>query len=194
MDRCLSVMLEAWGDEPFEHDGKFINVTPKPHTRPHPVFFIGGMIPAAARRAARFGLPFSPPMALPEVEAVYHQELRKLGKTGFVYHPENGSTVTLLHTDPDEAWTRYGAFIMNEATEYSAWKRAGVPRPNEIAAASIADLRRLNTVEILTPDQLTDQIRCGRREVVMNPLVGGLPIDQGWASLQLLTDEVLPWV
>ncbi|EUA15401.1 hypothetical protein I546_1552 [Mycobacterium kansasii 732] len=38
------------------------------------------------------------------------------------------------------------------------------------------------------------QIRSGRREVVMNPLVGGLPLDAGWASLQLLTDEVLPHV
>jgi hypothetical protein len=98
----------------------------------------------------------------------------------------------LPHADPDEAWARYGEFIMNEAAEYSAWKRAGIPRPNEIAAASIADLRRLNNVEILTPEQLVDQIRCGRREIVMNPLVGGLPIDEGWASLHLLTDKVLP--
>jgi hypothetical protein len=39
-----------------------------------------------------------------------------------------------------------------------------------------------------------DQIRCGRREIVMNPLVSGLPIDEGWAGLHLLTDEVLPHV
>lgn len=90
-------------------------------------------------------------MAMPEVEAVYHRELARQGKTGFVYRPENGSTVTLLHDDPDLAWSRYGEFVMNEAAEYSAWKRAGVPRPNEIAAASIPDLRRLNHVEILTP-------------------------------------------
>jgi hypothetical protein len=30
--------------------------------------------------------------------------------------------------------------------------------------------------------------------IVMNRLVGGLPIDEGWASLNLLTDEVLPHV
>lgn len=194
MDHCLAVMLKAWSDQPFDYDGTLINVTPKPRTRPHPIVFVGGMTAAAARRAARFGLPFSPPMAMPDLEAVYQQELRKHGKTGFVYHPENGSTVTLLHADPDEAWARYGDFIMNEAAEYSAWKRAGVPRPNEIAAAPTEDLRRLNNVEILTPERLTDQIRCGRREIVMNPLIGGLPIDVGWASLHLLTDEVLPHV
>ena len=192
MDRCLTVLLKAWGDCPFEHDGVLINVTPKPHTRPHPTFFVGGMTAAAARRAARFGLPFSPPMAMPEAEAVYHRELERTGKSGFVYRPENGSTVTLLHSDPDEAWSRYGRYIWNEAAEYSAWKRAGVPRPNETTAASIEDLRRLNTVEILTPEQLLDQIRGGRREVVMNPLVGGLPIEAGWESLHLLADRVLP--
>lgn len=192
MDRCLTVLLKAWGDQPFRHGGVLIDVTPKPHTRPHPVFFVGGMSAAAARRAARFGLPFSPPMAMPEVEAVYERELRNHGKTGFVYRPESGSRVTLLHADPDEAWSCYGPFIMNEAAEYSGWKRAGVPRPNEAAATSIEDLRRLNHVEILTPGQLVDQIRAGRKEVVMNPLIGGLPIDAGWASLQLLTDEVLP--
>ncbi|OBI14004.1 LLM class flavin-dependent oxidoreductase, partial [Mycobacterium sp. E2497] len=194
MDRCLTVLLKAWSDEPFDHDGLLIDVTPKPHTRPHPVFFVGGMSAAAARRAARFGLPFSPPMAMPEVEAVYERELRDRGTTGFVYHPESGSRVTLLHADPDEAWSCYGAFIMNEAAEYSGWKRPGVPRPNEAGATSIEDLRRLNHVEILTPAQLVDQIRAGRREVVMNPLMGGLPIDAGWASLHLLTDDVLPHV
>jgi len=192
MDHCLTVLLKAWSDHPFEHEGTLINVTPKPHTRPHPIFFVGGMTAAAARRAARFGLPFSPPMAMPDVEAVYERELRRHGKTGFVYHPENGSTVTLLHTDPDEAWSRYGDFIMNEAAEYSAWKRTGVPRPNETAASSIQDLRRLDGIEILTPEQLVEQIRGGRKEVVMNPLIGGLPIDEGWASLHLLTDKVLP--
>ncbi|KAA1249271.1 LLM class flavin-dependent oxidoreductase [Mycobacterium simiae] len=194
MDHCLSVLLTAWRDEPFEYDGALINVTPKPHTRPHPIVFVGGMTAAAARRAARFGLPFSPPMAMPELAELYERELRSQGKQGFVYHPENGSTVTLVHADPDQAWARYGGFIMNEAAEYSSWKQARVPRPNEIPAASVQELRGLNNVEILTPAQLLGQIRRGRKEVVVNPLIGGLPIDEGWATLQLLVDEVLPRV
>ncbi|WP_156686099.1 LLM class flavin-dependent oxidoreductase [Mycobacterium sp. Marseille-P9652] len=194
MDRCLTVLLRAWGDEPFEYGGARINVTPKPHTKPHPIFFVGGMTAAAARRAARFGLPFSPPMALPDVEAVYEREMERNGTSGFVYRPENGSTVTLLHNDPDTAWARYGDFLMHEAAEYTAWKRSGVPRPNETAVASAHDLRDRGVVEILTPAQLLDQIRRGRSEVVMNPLAGGLPLEEGWASLHLLADDVLPYV
>jgi hypothetical protein len=49
-------------------------------------------------------------------------------------------------------------------------------------------------VEILTPEQLVDEIRRGRKEVVINPLVGGLPLDAGWASLHLLAEQVLPAV
>lgn len=147
---------------------------------------------AAAKRAARLGLPFSPPMAMPAVEAVYTQELKRHDKTGFVYRPENDSTVTLLHHDPDAAWKTYGCYIMNEVNEYSAWKRSDTPRPGEEAPTSIEHLRTLNNVEILTPQQLIDQIVSGRKEIVMNPLVGGLPPDEGWASLQLLGSEVLP--
>lgn len=190
MDRCIEVMLRAWGPEPFEYQGRMINVTPKPHTRPHPFFFVGGMSAAAARRAARFGLPFSPPMHIPEVEAEYAAELARHGNTGFVYRPENGSTVTLLSTDPDETWRYYGEFFLNEAAEYAGWKRAGVPRPHETPAASVDELRALNMVEILTPEQLRAQIEAGRKEVVMNPLIGGLPLDAGWASLRLLGELI----
>lgn len=185
MDRCIEVMLAAWGSDPFEYQGAMINVTPKPHTRPHPLFFVGGMSTAAARRAARFGLPFSPPMEVPEAEAVYAAELTRHGRSGFVYRPESARTV-LLSPDPDDAWRRYGDFFMNEAAEYAAWRRAGVPRPNETPAGSVAELRALNVVEILTPDQLVAQIAAGRKEVVMNPLVGGLPLEAGWASLRML--------
>ncbi len=194
MDRCIKVLLDAWGEDPFECNGQIVNVTPKPHTRPHPFFFVGGMSAAAARRAARFALPFAPPMAMPDVEAVYAEELEKHGHHGFIYRPENGSTVTLLSPDPDTAWGAYGDFIMNEALEYSRWKRAGVTRPHDVAAHSLEDVRSRNIVEILTPEQLVAQIAGGRTEVVMNPLIGGLPLEEGWASLRLLTDEVLPAV
>jgi hypothetical protein len=185
-------MLKAWSEDSFEYNSQIVNVTPKPHSRPRPFFFIGGMSAAAARRAARFGLPFAPPMAIPDVEALYREECTKNGHRSLVYRPENGSTVTLLSHDPEAAWTAYGCYVMNEAAEYSAWKRPGVRRPNEMVAESIDHLRRLRHVEILTPGDLIAQIRCGRREVVMNPLIGGLPLEAGWASLRLLGDEVLP--
>lgn len=179
MDFCIETLLKAWGDEPFEYDGRTVDVTPKPQTKPHPFFLIGGMSRAAARRAARFGLPFSPPMPMPEIEAYYAEELVRNNQTGFVYRPENGSSTVLLTNDPDAVKEAHGEHMAAEAGEYRAWHRAGVDRPDNIS-------------ELLTVDQLIAQIRSGRTEVVMNPLVGGLPLNVGWASVRLLCDEVLP--
>lgn len=192
MDECLQVMLAAWRDEAFEYRGAMINVTPKPRTKPHPLLFIGGMSAAAARRAARFALPFSPPMPMPDIEALYLAELEANGKRGFVFRPQNGNIVTHLSTDPEAAWARCGDYFLNEATEYSTWITPDVPRPNETPADTVADLRRLGTVEVLTPEQLIEQCRAGRREVTVHPLIGGLPLDDGWESLRLLGEQVLP--
>lgn len=192
MDECLSVLFQAWGEDPFSFNGRLIDVTPKPYTRPHPVLFIGGMSVAAARRAARFGLPFSPPMPMPELEAVYQAELARNGKQGFVFSPANGNTVTHLSSDPDRTWARCGEYFLNEAREYSSWAVPHVPRPNESPAGTIAELRAAGTVEVLTPDQLIAQYRDGRTGVTLHPLIGGLPVEQGWESLRLLVEQVLP--
>ena len=192
MDESLNVLLKAWGDEPFEYRGRLIDVTPKPHTKPHPVLFIGGMSAAAARRAARFGLPFSPPMPMPEIEAVYRAELDRHGKQGFVFAPENGNTVTHLATDPEATWARCGPYFLNETSEYSAWAVPDVPRPNESPAGTVAELRRTGKVEVLTPDELVAQCRAGRTGVTVHPLIGGLPLDEGWESLRLFGEQVLP--
>ncbi|MCV7088033.1 LLM class flavin-dependent oxidoreductase [Mycolicibacter hiberniae] len=192
MDECLEVLLKAWGDQPFDYQGHLVDVTPKPYTKPHPVLFLGGMSAAAARRAARFGLPFSPPMPMPQIEAVYRDELARLGKQGFVFSPENGNTVTHLTTDPESAWARCGRYFLHEATEYSSWAVPDVPRPNESPAATLDELRASAKVEVLTPEQLIAQCRAGRTGVTVHPLIGGLPLDEGWESLRLLAERVLP--
>ena len=192
MDECLDVLLKSWGDEPFEYRGQLIDVTPKPYTKPHPVFFIGGMSAAAARRAARFGLPFWPPMPMAEIEAVYREELSRNGKQGFVFSPENGNTVTHLTTDLEAAWARCGEYFLHEATEYSSWAVPEVPRPNETPTATIDELRASAKVEVLTPEELVAQCRAGRTGVALHPLIGGLPLEEGWQSLRLLVERVLP--
>ncbi|MFF2555899.1 LLM class flavin-dependent oxidoreductase [Nocardia sp. NPDC058058] len=191
MDTALETLLAAWRDVPFEHAGALIDVTPKPCTRPHPMVFAGGMTRAAARRAARFGLPFSPPMSMPDLERYYLAELERLGKFGFVHRPEPGNKLTLLHEDPDAGWREYGPYILNEAREYGSWRRAGLRRPNEAEVTTVAEVRARGYAEILTPDELLAQIAGGRTEIVMNPLIGGLPVADGWASLRLLGDDVL---
>ena len=46
----------------------------------------------------------------------------------------------------------------------------------------------------LTPDELVDEVRgCpDYGPIVLHPLVGGLPVEEAWKSVRLLTDAVLP--
>jgi len=192
MDECIDTLLKAWGDEPFEYNGKTINITPKPKTKPHPFFFIGGMSKAAAKRAAKFGVPFYPPMHFPELESLYYSELEKHGNKGFVYYPKQGNTMTFLHDNPDSAWEEYAPYLLNETREYSSWKADGVPRPSEQETNSLEDLKEQKRFEILTPAQCIEAIEKGRNTLVFHPLAGGLPLDEGWKTLHLFSEKVLP--
>jgi alkanesulfonate monooxygenase SsuD/methylene tetrahydromethanopterin reductase-like flavin-dependent oxidoreductase (luciferase family) len=194
MDECIDTLLKAWGPEPFEYKGQTLNITPKPKTRPHPFFFIGGMSPAAARRAAKFGLPFYPPMKMPHLEEIYYNEIEKTGKQGFVYYPKSGNAMTFLHENPNEAWDEYGPFFLNETREYSSWKVDNVPRPSEDDPKDIQELKEQGRFEIITPEECTARINDGLDTIVLHPLAGGLPLEHGWKSLKLLTGKVLPAV
>jgi probable F420-dependent oxidoreductase len=60
MDECLEVIKRLWTEDTPSYDGEFIhigkvNFEPKPLTKPHPPFVIGGESDAALRRAARLG-------------------------------------------------------------------------------------------------------------------------------------------
>ena len=46
----------------------------------------------------------------------------------------------------------------------------------------------------MTPEQLVDEISQTPDfgPIVLHPLVGGMPVEHAWQSVQLLTDVVLP--
>ncbi|MGY1578757.1 LLM class flavin-dependent oxidoreductase [Streptomyces sp. MN13] len=106
-DELLETLLRAWTGEEFAYRGRTVRVTPRPFTEPHPLLLVGGSSRAAARRAARLGLPFF-------AEGVYR---------------------------------------------------------------------------VLTPDECVAR---GADQLVLHPLVGGMPVDEGWRSLRLLCEDVLP--
>ena len=72
----LALLLRAKSGEPFEHQGRHIHVTPAPVTLGGPTVIWGGGSPAAAKRAARFGLDFIAQGGGPELEEIYAAESR----------------------------------------------------------------------------------------------------------------------
>ncbi|MEE3327814.1 MAG: LLM class flavin-dependent oxidoreductase [Myxococcota bacterium] len=192
MDHCIETLLAAWTGEPFMYRGKKIRVTPRPLTRPHPLFLLGGMSPAAARRAARFGLPFMPPMDMPHLRSVYEAELLARGKQGFYVNPGAGNRMLLIDDDPESTWEELAPYFFRELNEYSGWKKEGVSRPGEEEVRTIEDLRKQDRFSILTAEdgraQLGSQPDSG---AVIHPLAGGIPVDRAWQLLKKFSQTLL---
>ena len=192
MDHVLDTLLKSWDDEAFEYRGKMVNVTPKPFSRPHPPFLIGGMSRPAARRAARFGLPFSPPVSNPELETYYHEQLAQYGKEGYVSCPPANVSVLFLDEDPESAWKDIGSYFLNEATEYGRWGTEDLERPLEIDHSNLDVLRDTGFYEIITPEEcLNRHLGNDSFYAVVHPLVGGMPIDRSWHCMELYASQVL---
>src|SRR5947199_347995 len=101
VEAAVDTMLRAWTGEPFEYQGRTVRVTPRPMTRPHPTMMIGGSAEISARRAARFHLPFMPPVADDDLARAYYEEAEKVGfGSPFVMMP-SGPGAVIVSDDPD---------------------------------------------------------------------------------------------
>ena len=192
-DLILDTLLKAWSGEPFEYRGRTVRIGPVPQTKPHPPLWYGGMSKAAAKRAARFGLPFYPPAEMPDLIKTYNEELAKLGKSGSVDWPREGTSLIFIDEDPDRAWQEIGPCLLAEAAEYGSWAREGVERPFASSDLTLERLREERRYEILTPGECRDRIRNGGPEysVILHPMAGGVPLDRAWNCLRLYANQVL---
>ncbi|GLW18988.1 hypothetical protein Stsp01_57310 [Streptomyces sp. NBRC 13847] len=192
-DEVLTALLSAWTGEPFSYRGRTVRVTPRPCTRPHPLLLIGGSSRAAARRAARLGLPFFPSARLPALEAYYHQQRAHFGTEGWVWQPPERTALLHVAEDPDRTWDRYGGHLLHEAMTYASWQSAGSRSAVRSSARDIAALRAEGVYRVVTPDEcLRLARRPGGGSLILHPLCGGMPVDEGWRSLHLFAERVLP--
>ncbi|MEC4018059.1 LLM class flavin-dependent oxidoreductase [Streptomyces sp. H27-D2] len=193
-DEALETLLAAWTGEPFEHRGRTVRVTPRPYTQPHPLLLVGGSSQAAARRAARLGLPFFPSAHLPELEAYYHARRSEYGTDGWCMMPAAETPLLHIAEDPDRAWAHYGEHLLHEARTYASWQSAGIRSAVRSSAGDVGELRREGVYRIVTPDECLDFAAPGggAGSLVLHPLCGGMPVDEGWRSLHLFAERVLP--
>ncbi|MFE6286844.1 LLM class flavin-dependent oxidoreductase [Streptomyces sp. NPDC057877] len=188
-DELLETVLRAWTGEEFEYRGRTVRITPRPYTDPHPLLLVGGSSKAAARRAARLGLPFFPSAHLPELEAYYKERLIEYGTEGWTMMP--GAETPLLHLseDPERTWSEHGRHFLHEALTYASWQSGGVRSAVRSAASTVDELRAEGVYRVLTPDECVTR---GLDNLVLHPLCGGLPVAEGWRSLRLFCEDVLP--
>ncbi|MBQ1092364.1 LLM class flavin-dependent oxidoreductase [Streptomyces sp. B93] len=188
-DELLETLLKAWTGEEFEYRGRTVRITPRPYSDPHPPLLVGGSSRAAARRAARLGLPFFPSAHLPELEAYYKERLIEYGTEGWTMMP--GAETPLLHLaeDPDRAWAEYGRHFLHEARTYASWQSGDVRSAVRSGAGTVEELRAEGVYRVVTPDEC---VALGLDNLVLHPLCGGMPVAEGWRSLRLFCDVVLP--
>ncbi|WP_328356338.1 LLM class flavin-dependent oxidoreductase [Mycobacterium sp. NBC_00419] len=187
MDEALETMLAAWSGETGVVSGTW--------SRPRPPLYVGGGVRATVRRAVRFGLPLSLPDHRPDLAEYYRELCREAGIRPFVIMPaEVNRGMIYLHTDPDRAWAELGEHILWEAVTYGQWSQETRSLMHLPGVQTLDQVRASGRYRFLTPEELIAEVR-GAEDfgpITLHPLVGGMPIEEAWKSVQLLTDEVLP--
>lgn len=194
LESHIEVMLQAFTGEPFEYEGRTVQVSPRGFTDPHPPILVGGGVEAAARRAARLRLPMMPMNADAELPGWYADEAKKVGfEGGYVMRP-SGPTFIHVTEDPDQTWSEIGPYVLHEAQTYARIQTGGQHSVPMVSAESVEDLKASPQVLVGTPDDIVaraETIATGGA-LTFNPLAGGLPPRLAWESLELFAAEVLP--
>jgi len=195
MDACLGAMKQAWLGEPFTFEGRRVRVTPRPLTPGGPALFMGGNVPEAVRRAARFGMGMMTMGGRPELSAIYAQACVEYGTQPqpFINPVGDSPNTCFVARDVDAAWREIGPYMLHDAEMYASWfKEMG--SITKSTALSVEALRAENgNYRILTPEQAAARIR-QHGALMLQPLCGGLPPEIAWRSLELLASDVLPRV
>jgi len=194
LEEHVRTVLDALAGEPFEWRGREVVVTPKPVTDPQRFLFVGGGVPAAARRAARLRLSMFPMNADAVVREAYFDEAKKIGfEGGFMLQPV-GPTFVHVADDPEKAWAEIGKYVLYEAQTYASFQTPGQHSTPGVHAASVDDLKASPQYVVGTPDEVYERLKDVPTNggIVFNPLAGGMPAALGWSSLELFAAKVLP--
>ena len=189
LEEYLAVMRQAWTGEPFTWRGRTIRVTPKPASPP--MILIGGSTEKAARRAARLGGGFFPAIGDPHLAQVYQAECRRLGFDGGFVHLPSGPGFVHVSDDPERDWGRIAPHALYDAQTYASWQTPGQRSSVHVEAKSADELRRSGVYRVVTPAEC---VVLGREtgQVLLHPLMGGLPPALAWEGLERFAAKVLP--
>jgi alkanesulfonate monooxygenase SsuD/methylene tetrahydromethanopterin reductase-like flavin-dependent oxidoreductase (luciferase family) len=195
LDEGIDTILRALRGERFTApDGRPVFVRPLPVQKPEEILVVGGGVEASARRAARFGLGLSPLRA--DLLEVYDAECRRLDRApGPKFSPAGLSNVHLTR-DPEAIWAAVMPHLKHVVSEYAKWAEAE-PNSNSPFRGLLTNdeaLKHCGMFNVMTPEDLVARAPTAVSEfgtVSLMPLIGGLPPEVGWRSLELLK-EVLP--
>lgn len=195
MDALIATLKRAWTGEPFHHPTRgTIQVTPAPFTAGGPPLAYGGHSKAAARRAARNGLPFLAEAGGEDLQAAYEEEALRAGvaPAGCQLAPADSATTVFVAEDVDAAWNELGPKMLAEIRLYRAWNEAaGKVGIASISAADTVDELRSEErgYRIYTPAEAAGLAAQGG-VLSLEPLCGGLSPERAWSFLRTAAEAV----
>ena len=193
LEEGVTAMLQAWTGEPFEYRGRTVRVTPRPATQPHPLLFVGGSVPAGAKRAARLRLPFMAASDDASLKDVYDAECEAIRFTGGFAVIPHSPTYVHIAEDPEKAWDQIGPYVLHDARSYDEWQKPDQHSAVHVHATDLDAVKASGVYQVLTPEQAVEHTtRTGI--LLLHPLIGGLPPEIGWESLELFGSAVLPHI
>ncbi|WP_261574317.1 LLM class flavin-dependent oxidoreductase [Frankia gtarii] len=194
MERQLHDLLDAWAGRPVTAHGREVVITPRPASDPRSLIYVGGASEIGARRAAALDLGFAPALPDPALYTAYTDECARLGRAPRRIIPGSTHGFLFVAEDPEKAWDDLARFAVYEAVAYSAAKPESERSSATVVGADLAAVRASGVYQVVTPDECVALAQALEPDqpLVFHPLMGGMPPELGWASLELFAAKVLP--
>ncbi len=218
MFEALDVILKAFTQERFSHDGEFYHydnvcLTPKPLQKPYPPVRIAATTDDSFVQLGEMGVPIFIGLrtsGLPKVRGQIESYIEAWRQTGHDGDPDVSLRLPVYVADSREA-----ALSDPEASFMRQFQRLGGQLAQSVAAAGADQLEsRQERAQLLgaltwpqvieervavgTPEMVVERINTLRDELHVNTIVGEfnagerLPADKVESSLRLFCDKVIP--
>jgi alkanesulfonate monooxygenase SsuD/methylene tetrahydromethanopterin reductase-like flavin-dependent oxidoreductase (luciferase family) len=191
LDAGVPVILRALSGERFKDEGREIYIRPLSVQKPHPTIFLGGGVPATAKRAARFGVGLYP--LTPAIIPMYQEECAKRGRSpGPIVF---GIANVHISEDPEMTWSKIEHNVLHVVRSYAKWTEGTTSSSPYAGLDNLESLKKSGIYRVLTPDEaikLASEADKIGGDLTMAPLFGGMDPDIGWRSIELCLQKVVP--
>src|SRR5579875_1018491 len=199
-NEALEIIRRLWQGEKVTFHGKHFHidgarVTPRPIQQPNPPIWVGGFNRAAVRRAAKYGDGYTGP-ATKQTLQMYREELQKLGKDPSQARMTGGLPWLVVSNDPERDFNRFAPHVMYWYNAYAKWFE-GTDTNVWPHLDSAEDLKRLNLMTVVTPEQAVPMIKALFAEVPVETFgiaiaPPGVPVSQVRDNIELFAAKVMP--
>jgi alkanesulfonate monooxygenase SsuD/methylene tetrahydromethanopterin reductase-like flavin-dependent oxidoreductase (luciferase family) len=198
LEEGIAVLRQAFTGEEFSYRGRTARVAPRPVQPGGPPILVCGAVKATARRAARLGDGFFPSSA--DLRQEYLDECHRLGKPAGPIYTLMPPLCVHVAEDPERAWAMIAPHAAHETAAYGQWAKGAAEHSDRMDSHyhDVRDydaVRALGVHAVVTPQQCVELVRnCEQNGYLVNfkPLMGGMPPELGWESLELFVNKVVP--